>query len=313
MFQNALIILFLQSKHEHYHLFCFNLPEEVIKNFEALPKAANGSGSYVVKYRHASFDHVKKSCEIYLHFTEQANHNRLIQFLESAGASQVMTVPLDKNSKKYALKSVIKLGQKTNVTFSYGVVHKDLEYLFTKSTYQFCKRTFGGHENNEGESEFDVVKKRRLIDSSTGEGETDPEALVRFEDFELNTLPALLEIHANDLVQRAIEVAEFEDDVFNGKQPPLGGVYFARSKVIPALKIGATRRSDPNLRLKELSRSVPAPFELVAWIPTDRPFKLERSVHEHFKAHRILTKGACTEFFQIDDSAVLSFVNGDAF
>ena len=140
-----LIIFFLQSKHEHYHVFCFNLSADVIQNFEALPKAANGSGSYAVKYRHASFDHSKECCEIYLQFIEQANNNRLVQFFEDAGACQVMTVPLDRESKKAAFESVLKLGAKTGCSFFQGEIHKDLKKLLSmpqmQSNAEFDEKT----------------------------------------------------------------------------------------------------------------------------------------------------------------------------
>lgn len=118
----------------------------------------------------------------------------------------------------------------------------------------------------------------------------------------------LLKVHAQDHAIRTEETEAIEDDLFNGKPLPMGGVYFACSAMLPAIKIGATRRQDPSLRLKELSRSVPAPFELVAWIPTYRPFKLEREVHKHFEEYRIRTKGGCTEFFDIGEEDALDYV-----
>ena len=152
-------------------------------------------------------------------------------------------------------------------------------------------------------AEFDVVKKRRRMEASEETYEPCPNALAQFHEFEEHTLPALLAVHANDIAHRANEMEEFEDDVFSRRPLPVGGVYFARSPAINALKIGATRRPGPEARLRELSRCVPIPFELVAWVPTDRPFKLERRVHAFFMQQRIHASGACTEFFTVDNTA----------
>ena len=153
-------------------------------------------------------------------------------------------------------------------------------------------------------AEFDVVKKRERMEASEETYDPCPDALAQFHEFEEHTLPALLlAVHANDIAHRANEMKEFEDDVFSRRPLPIGGVYFARSPAINALKIGATRRPGPEARLRELSRCVPIPFELVAWVPTDRPFELERRVHAHFAEQRIHASGACTEFFTVDDTA----------
>ena len=152
-------------------------------------------------------------------------------------------------------------------------------------------------------AEFDVVKKRKRMEASEETYDPCPDALAQFHEFEEHTLPALLAVHANDIAHRANEIKEFEDDVFSRRPLPIGGVYFARSPAINALKIGATRRPGPEARLRELSRYVPTPFELVAWVPTDRPFELERRVHAHFAKQRIHASGACTEFFTVDDTA----------
>jgi hypothetical protein len=93
---------------------------------------------------------------------------------------------------------------------------------------------------------------------------------------------------------------ELEDRIAKGLHiSATGGVYFAWSNCLGCMKIGATRREDPSLRLRELSRYVTSPFKLAAWIPTPTPFRLEAQTHAHFGEKRIREAGAGTEFFRI--------------
>jgi len=153
--------------------------------------------------------------------------------------------------------------------------------------------------------EFDVVKKRRQMTESTS-GENDPEALRQFEEFEASVLDALTGISKDYQQQRYEEFLEAETDRFNGIPLQKGRFYVAVSRTVtrggvPIPKLGATGRSDPMIRLKELSRGVPYAFELAFCIATFTPFKIEAEVHRHFDAHRIReSKGACTEFFDVD-------------
>jgi hypothetical protein len=162
----------------------------------------------------------------------------------------------------------------------------------------------------EDEPEYDVVKKRRLMDSAPLPSSTDnsPAALADFEDFERSVLPALKSIHAEDEHVRRQEIEELEENMAKGIiVPSTGGVYFAWSDCLGCMKIGATRRQDPSLRLQELSRHVTVPFRLVRWVPTPTPFRLEALVHEYFAEARIRNAGAGTEFFDIDEQFVVAY------
>jgi hypothetical protein len=160
----------------------------------------------------------------------------------------------------------------------------------------------------EAEEEFDVVKKRRLIEEATarGDGGSDddsPEALANFEEFEAATLSALQEIHDDEALNHSRESIELEEagNVYS----TTGGVYFAATDALPGyIKIGCTRRHDPMIRLGELSRYVPIPFKLLHWIPTSLPFSLEAKIHKFFAAKRIRNKGAGTEFFAMSAAAI---------
>ena len=180
------------------------------------------------------------------------------------------------------------------------VIYKELEAAMKKQCSSFFTWKFSPEPNAGEMIEFDVVKKRRLINSAPEDAAYDPEALSRFEDFEANVLQALLEIDSNDRQTRYNEMIEMEQDICSGIQPKMGGVYVAKSQAVKYPKIGATRRSHPSARLVELSRCVPSPFELMFWVPTIVPFKTEADIHRHFAALRIREKGACTEFFDVD-------------
>ena len=87
-----------------------------------------------------------------------------------------------------------------------------------------------------------------------------------------------------------------------------GYVYVAWNPSFPTLiKIGATARTNPFIRLKELSTAgVPGMFVLVCCIATMTPFQVEKQVHAHFKERRSF--GFRKEFFEVSvDEVVVYF------
>ena len=88
-----------------------------------------------------------------------------------------------------------------------------------------------------------------------------------------------------------------------------GYVYAAWNPLFPDLiKIGATMRASPYLRVRELSScaGVPEPFQLVASIPTPDPFALERTIHAFYASAR--KYGRRKEFFMLSrDNVVYHF------
>lgn len=162
-------------------------------------------------------------------------------------------------------------------------------------------------------SEYDVVKKRRMMESAPPEEESVPEALADFEEFEASVLPALERISLEEREFREREMLEMEEILASGGvlAPLSGGVYFAWSPCLECMKIGATRRDDPSIRLRELSMQVTEPYHLVAWLPTPTPFKLEKAAHRHFDSQRINAArgaGAGTEFFRIHSRQARAYV-----
>ena len=165
-------------------------------------------------------------------------------------------------------------------------------------------------ENEDDSHEFDVVKKRKAMDAEppTPSTEDSPVALAAFEDFEHSVLSALKLVQEDELINFRMEMLQLEYDMSQGKITTSGGTYFAWSSCLNCMKIGATRRDDPHIRLRELSRHVTVPFTLVGWIPTPAPFRLESATHAHFAAKRIRNAGAGTEFFNIDAAIVEEYV-----
>jgi hypothetical protein len=164
------------------------------------------------------------------------------------------------------------------------------------------------------DGEFDVVKKRRLMTeepTSPFGNETSMEALEQFEEFEANVLPALLKIDSDDKHFRNCELLQMEEDLCNGIKPTMGCVYVAVSDAVKYPKIGATRKSHPSARLRDLSRHVPSPFHAVFWVPSMLPFKTEAAIHRHFDSFRIKNKGACTEFFDVDIATVGEYLQAN--
>ena len=128
-------------------------------------------------------------------------------------------------------------------------------------------------------------------------------------------LLALEGIRKNDDEFRLQESMEIEASLAMGVLPAMsGGVYFAWSPCLNCMKIGATRRECPQIRLRELSRYVTVPFTLSAWLPTPTPFKLETAAHKYFKTKRINTRGsgAGTEYFHVTEQEALDYTASTA-
>ena len=188
------------------------------------------------------------------------------------------------------------------------------DYVFEDVDTTITQTTDDGVSSQEDEGEYDVVKKRRLMMEAMDDGGSEddsPEALARFEDFEQSVMEALTVIHEDDKKTFREELIQWELDMANGVKTSGGGVYIARCDSFPSgiVKIGATRRQGPSFRLYELSRCVPTPFLLVAWIPTAMPFNVESDIHAYFDAERIKAKDAGTEFFNLEEGDIDAMID----
>ena len=120
-------------------------------------------------------------------------------------------------------------------------------------------------------------------------------------------LPALEKIKAMERDDRRLEDLETDEMIAKGL-PLTGGVYFAWSDCLKCMKIGATRRDNPHIRLREISRCVTSPFILSGWLPSPTPFREEAKAHIQFAAQIIKCAGAGTEFFTIGKGDAEAYV-----
>ena len=98
------------------------------------------------------------------------------------------------------------------------------------------------------------------------------------------------------------EMIEIQNSI-EMKNPITGYVYAAVNPLFSHLiKISATSKT-PMHRLKQLSNTnVPEPFQLLASIPSNKPFELEKQIHSHFNYAR--KYGKMKEFFRVDASMI---------
>ena len=87
-------------------------------------------------------------------------------------------------------------------------------------------------------------------DDNGNDDKNEPKALAAFEDFELSVLPALLKNEYDDYRR---EMLERDEMIEQGLPINTGGVYFAWSDCLKCMKIGATRRDNPYITLREIS------------------------------------------------------------
>ena len=78
-----------------------------------------------------------------------------------------------------------------------------------------------------------------------------------------------------------------------------GWLYVISSPSLPGLvKLGATRRLNPTIRVKELSSSsLPEPFKAHCFVFSDDCFELENNIHKYFNKERV---NPDREFFRIE-------------
>jgi len=87
----------------------------------------------------------------------------------------------------------------------------------------------------------------------------------------------------------------------------VGNVYAAKNPIFGLpVKIGATVKASPYMRLKELSSCLPHSFQLLTCIQTTNPFALEKKVHDHFAAFSIEKDNTNrnTKFFMVTEDDV---------
>ena len=89
-----------------------------------------------------------------------------------------------------------------------------------------------------------------------------------------------------------------------------GWLYVISSPSLPGLvKIGATRRLNPTIRVKELSSSsLPEPFHAHCFVFSDDCFELENNIHKYFDKERV---NPDREFFRIEPKEVIDVLRNE--
>jgi len=276
---------------------CFGASESMLSGL-TIEKERLKNGVYAVKCMISALNTTTTEAFIYAEF-ERVGESLVKKTLEKLGAKQVQV-------NSYSLGDYM-LGAAKGLQFVREQAKKDGFTLIQRGASTLHANVSGSLNSSEQEVEFDVVKKRRMMTESTVSEDDDPVALRQFEEFEATVLDALTGVSRNYQKQRYDELLETETDLSIGVTPRKGMFYVAVSRAVQRgggvyiPKLGATRRSDPMIRLKELSQTVPYAFELVYSIATFTPFKLEADIHRHFDSRRIRErKGASTEFFDVD-------------
>ena len=119
--------------------------------------------------------------------------------------------------------------------------------------------------------------------------------------YEQSLSKALTEQERQEFEAKLKEIDKREADVdYRISNQKAGYLYIAATKAMPGLvKLGATRRINPLVRLQELSSaSVPYPYKCYGLVFSDDVFDLEKKIHNHFDSKRYgLNKHK--EFFKI--------------
>ena len=110
---------------------------------------------------------------------------------------------------------------------------------------------------------------------------------------------ALTDEERNSIMQRLEQIDKRLADIdYRINNQRAGYLYIIETPALPDMvKIGATRRLNPAIRVKELSSSsLPFPFEMKAFCFCDDVFTLETEMHNYFDEYRVSPN---REFFYI--------------
>ena len=276
-----------------FYIHCFNAKAACLTNL-VVPKERNDD-TYAIRCMMSAFDENQTEALVFVEM-EPIRDTLLRKALERLGATQVTIDSFSYHDYASAASTCLGSIEKKAESSGFRLIQRG-------QPSSYIRRSYGDV------GEFDVVKKRRLMTENDDlDNEDCLNALACFEDFEAHVLPALLEVSRAYQKERLDEILQLEEEFRAGATPMQGLVYVAMSQAVQFPKIGATRRSDPGPRLRELSKSVPKPFQWVFYVRTFTPFKLESEIHSKFDAYRIREKGACTEFFDIDVASVRDYL-----
>ena len=317
----------LSDNCKRLYILAYNVDDTILNRLKFI-KARSGGEKFEPSFIAAAFDARGNSGEFYVGFKQQVHCKLIVRAFEEAGARGLMAEMLASPSPRQpydvaanallriwesALNAGTELMTRGECPYpllqctvkKWSVSHPTLPPMMVPTDYQQVQPPQQAVFDAMGE--FDVVKKRRIMETYDGSDndDDDPERLIQFEDFEDATMHALMEaLDKDDKQTHEEDMLQFEstmiEAMLKGETIPMtGGVYIAKNASLDGiLKIGATRRH-PMHRLYELSRSTPTPFELVVFFPSMTPFNLEKMIHAYLAVCRIRNQGAGTEFFRM--------------
>lgn len=111
---------------------------------------------------------------------------------------------------------------------------------------------------------------------------------------------ALTDDERNRIKSQLVSIDKRLDSIaYREAHSKAGWLYVISSPSLPGLvKLGATRRLNPTIRVKELSSSsLPEPFKAHCFVFSDDCFELENNIHKYFDKERV---NPDREFFRIE-------------
>ena len=116
---------------------------------------------------------------------------------------------------------------------------------------------------------------------------------------------ALTDDERNRIKSQLVSIDKRLDSIaYREAHSKAGWLYVISSPSLPGLvKLGATRRLNPTIRVKELSSSsLPEPFKAHCFVFSDDCFELENNIHKYFDKERV---NPDREFFRIEPKEAL--------
>ena len=303
-----------KTQRQRFFATFFNANAEIVRNLN-IPKA-RGAGEFVASYSEFSLNTSIGSAEGVIEFDEQVWSNRLEEHLAMQGAAciTIITFACNDNNQSAgaALARVWKSAKKPGFSLitrgqcNVRLLAKANEISMGDGAKTMCMHCRACVMRVSDDFEYDVVKKRRLMDEASvsdieGSSDDSKDALEMFEEFSSAVMCALYNVAENEKEILRSEKVWMEQTSSSSCKKRVGFVYAAWNELFPGLiKIGATMRDTPFKRIKELSgTNVPKSFELVACVPSIAPFALETKVHKTLKKLRVKKDGEYTEFFKM--------------
>jgi hypothetical protein len=151
---------------------CFNVNPEFAREFKFAK--SKGGGEFTIQYMNAGFNQEAEFGEFYIEFAEYIWEHKLVEALETAGASQVFVTTFPSKdwneSAANALCRVLTVMNKTGISYTQG---KCSETVLTKAQAKFAESQKKQYETSEFDEKTAAAIKQSLADI----GETNKQSL----------------------------------------------------------------------------------------------------------------------------------------